>query len=482
MSRCIYLLYFHPASKFPGPRLAAVSNLWYAYHWIIGRWPWAVEDALKKYGDVVRVAPNELVFFSPQAVIDIHTAAIRNKELFVKTAFVDLGARDGGIVWERDPVKHREAAKRLSPAFSAKSIKEKDVKVHQHIDTFIQKMQMLGGKAAGVDIAKRQWTSWLAMDLSADVVYSRKMQQVENGKSSDLLNIIVATSFFATINQVSRKFPWLRPLMFLAVPPKTLGTLPRVFKANNQEAQARIDRRGQHKEPDYFAQMLPSGAAQPDARETRHLSQVALQLLIAGFEPIATRFYALVYYLVREPDAYDRLTSEIRSEFETYDDITPGRANLDFLNACINESFRLFTTTPTGSPRMSPGAMVDGIYVPKGVICQTSQFAASRSPRHFHEPLSYHPQRWLSPGAPGYDERFARDNLKAFFPFILGPRQCIGRESAWPQLRLFLAKVLWTFDLEKVGSRDLNLDHDLSVHSLWNKPELQVRFAPVVRT
>lgn len=31
--RCVYLLYFHPLSKYPGPRLAAVSNVWWAYHW-----------------------------------------------------------------------------------------------------------------------------------------------------------------------------------------------------------------------------------------------------------------------------------------------------------------------------------------------------------------------------------------------------------------------------------------------------------------
>jgi hypothetical protein len=65
--RCIYNLYFHPNAKYPGPFLAAVSNVWYGYHWITGKYPMAIRKALEQYGDVVRIAPNELVFIKPQA-------------------------------------------------------------------------------------------------------------------------------------------------------------------------------------------------------------------------------------------------------------------------------------------------------------------------------------------------------------------------------------------------------------------------------
>jgi hypothetical protein len=38
-----------------------------------------------------------------------------------------------------------------------------------------------------------------------------------------------------------------------------------------------------------------------------------------------------------------------------------------------------------------------------------------------------------------------------FMPLSQGPPMCSGREIAWWQSRLFVAKVLWDFDLEMVS-------------------------------
>ena len=111
-------------------------------------------------------------------------------------------------------------------------------------------------------------------------------------------------------------------------------------------------------------------------------------------------------------------------------------------------------------------------------MCQISYFFITRNQRYFRDPLKFRPARWLPPGHPKYDARFANDNLKSFFPFGLGPRACTGREIAWSQTRLFLAKVLWTFDVELIYGKDFTLDRDFSTYVMWNKPELRVRFTP----
>ncbi len=50
---------------------------------------------------------------------------------------------------------------------------------------------------------------------------------------------------------------------------------------------------------------------------------------------------------------------------------------------------------------------------------------------------------------------------------------------AWMQGKLFMAKVLWTFDVVQVPGQDFDLERDLLHYGFLAKPELRVRFVPV---
>ena len=110
---------------------------------------------------------------------------------------------------------------------------------------------------------------------------------------------------------------------------------------------------------------------------------------------------------------------------------------------------------------------------------QTSIFTLTRSSRFFYDPLYYRPQRWLPSEHQLYDSAFKNDYRKGFYPFSLGSRACIGRHLAWMQGQLFVAKVLWTFDLVKVPGQQFDLEKTLLHYGFLAKPELQVRFLPV---
>uniref|UniRef100_A0A8H7KE28 Uncharacterized protein n=1 Tax=Bionectria ochroleuca TaxID=29856 RepID=A0A8H7KE28_BIOOC len=456
IGRAIYNLYFHPLSKYPGPKLGAVTDLWWAYASTTGRYPWIIEDILNTYGDVVRIAPNELVFITPQAAKDIYLAQEKNLELFVQVGYDALDTGDGGISGETNPVRHREIAKKLAPAFSTRNLRAKEAAIHKHIDLFVNRMKDFGGEEKGADM--RRWVEWLGLDLSADMTYCIDMGHLRDMKDSVLVRSTFKLNMFILMSQIVRKFRLLTPLAYLTIPPAVWFDMLELLKLNTDDVQARLKKRHNIEHLDYFEQLVPVN--QPIPQDQKE-----------------------IYHLQNEPDAYATLVKEVREEFPDYEAIKlDSIESLKYLQSCANESFRLHQETTDGLPRISPGAMVDGTYIPQGITCQISYFAAARSPRYFTEPLEFRPERWLPPDHPKFNPIYKDDNLKASRPFSQGPRGCPGGPIASATVRLLMAKVLWQFDLDfGADQRDLSFEKDYKFLAFWDKPQFRVRFKPVQR-
>ena len=109
---------------------------------------------------------------------DIYASHQKNLESFVKTDFQNRGKDLGGLAWEEDPVRHREVSKRLSPAFSSRSIKALEPLAHEYMDYFVASMLEIGSETTGVGLT--EWTNWLAMDLSADMAWNEKLYRMRD--------------------------------------------------------------------------------------------------------------------------------------------------------------------------------------------------------------------------------------------------------------------------------------------------------------
>jgi averantin hydroxylase len=102
------------------------------------------------------------------------------------------------------------------------------------------------------------------------------------------------------------------------------------------------------------------------------------------------------------------------------------------------------------------------------------QYASNRLDSNFHRADEFLPQRFLG------DVEFADDNRAILQPFSVGLRNCVGRNLAYAEMRLILAKVLFNFDLElDEGKTGQWLDQ--KVFTLWEKKPLWVRVRSVER-
>lgn len=188
-------------------------------------------------------------------------------------------------------------------------------------------------------------------------------------KNSAFLEVLLGFNAFSTIEQVSKRIPILGKLKYFFIPFLAVRSLKEMTRTGREELQRRISRKRTTEDLDFFEHIAPTDGIIPtDPKEFRHLQMVASQLLFAGFEPISSWYYSTLLYLLKEPEILKTLASEIRDEFTSYNDIKPDAlVSIEYLNACLHESLRLFPSNNMGLPRVSPGAVIDGTYVPPGV-------------------------------------------------------------------------------------------------------------------
>jgi hypothetical protein len=79
----VYRLFFHPLAHVPGPRLAAISNIWQARHVRDGRARELGKVLHRVYGPVVRVGPNEVWFNSAEAFREIYRTSAEPQPRFL---------------------------------------------------------------------------------------------------------------------------------------------------------------------------------------------------------------------------------------------------------------------------------------------------------------------------------------------------------------------------------------------------------------
>lgn len=89
VAQAICNLYFHPLCKFPNPKLWAASQLPFVYCLLTGKLVRREREFYEKYGEIIRLAPDEVSFASEAAWNDIYTfrrghkRALRDKTFYI---------------------------------------------------------------------------------------------------------------------------------------------------------------------------------------------------------------------------------------------------------------------------------------------------------------------------------------------------------------------------------------------------------------
>lgn len=167
-----------------------IRQYWHVIRKLSGKWPWIVAQLHSKYGDVVRIAPNELSFSNVESWNKIYGHVSKYGSSFLESPLYDgLGSGRPNIVYARDPEEHRQQRKGLSLGFSAKALREQEHAVQFYVIKFIHGLGKWNASAGGLDMAEA--FGWITFDIIGDLTLSESFGAVDTGESHPWVSLLL---------------------------------------------------------------------------------------------------------------------------------------------------------------------------------------------------------------------------------------------------------------------------------------------------
>ncbi|KAF2733358.1 cytochrome P450 [Polyplosphaeria fusca] len=477
----IYRLYFHPLAKFPGPFFARISTFPSYWHTIKqDRHVWLFQ-LQEQYGPNFRYSPDAVLFNTPAAFRHIYgpkgnTRKSEYYKIWPKTV-------DALNTWSvTDVPSHARKRRVLNYAFSEKALKAAEPFIQTNTNRWLDLMDEQVGKGAdkgwSTPFNMAEWLNFLVFDILGDLCFGENFNMKEpESKLRHIPELMVG--FLALLHPIGYSpfrsfYVWMKPrgldwLMAVIAPPAIKSWQDFVDKCladrTKVEQQLEVSPKPEGEvRKDFFHWLFK--AVDPETGERGYdLNELYAEselLIIAGSDTTSIVMSAMMFYLVRNPTVQSTLEHEILSTFSSYDDIASGpRLNsCKYMHAFITEAMRMCPPVAAELSRevMPGGTCVDGHFIPAGMQCSTGMYCLSYNKDYFPSPTTFRPERWLVEHS-GEDAVTRAEG--AFCSFSSGSRGCVGKNLAWLEMKIVLAKLIFRFEVRRqegnnLGGGDVN--------------------------
>ena len=424
----------------------------------------------EKYGEVVRIAPDELSFISETAWKEIY-GYHHGRPAWLKTLRRPPFPNNVEPILTTNDAAHTRQRKLLAHAFSEKALKEQEGLIISFVDLLIEKLHgQVKARRSPVDMV--QWYNYTTFDVVGEFTYGESFHSLDKGDYHPWVE-----SIFAGV-KVSARMLAVKDILPFAGLAKLLSTSSMKatsyanFNYTVKKIQERIDR-GTIDHPDFMSYVLKYNDERGMSRD--EIDSTFALLALAGSETTATLLSGCTYYLLKNPAVLAKLTTEILAAFNTESEVNiESTSHLQYMKAVLDESLRIYPPVPTSLSRVvaPPGDTISGYFIPSGTVVGIPQHTAYHSSRNFTTADSFIPERWL----PEHVDEFKADRKSAWAPFSVGNWNCIGKNLAYAEMRLIVTKMIWNFDMKLVDVEEKWTDQ--KVYGLWDKKPLMVQLTP----
>ncbi|BCS17346.1 cytochrome P450 [Aspergillus puulaauensis] len=469
LTRTIYRLYFHPLSKFPGPKLTAATGLVEIYYDVIrgGKFLWEIEKMHEKYGPIVRITPHEIHIKDSSYYDSIYT---NSKKLSKDPNFVGLFGSPQSMIATIDHAHHRFRRGILASFFSKRSITTLTPVIKGKILRLMERLH--GFHQTDKNSSKNNSQNNKAVDLSAafaaltaDIITYYSYGESFGFLDSESFRSEVRAAIMETeeLDHITRLFPFVLAVMrrapswvFEFVKPAT-AVVAMIQRTVAERSARAIHSQTRSRSAESKAENGKAGGISygmfdaltdpglPDQERTlSRIHDEGMILLSGGMEPAANALTVAAFHIINNKEIMAKMRAELGAGVMDRGGTLAQLERLPYLTGVVNEALRLSHGLVIRSPRVSPteALMYKGYSIPAGTPVAMSSYFVHMDPTLFPDPTVFNPDRWIEATKRGY-------NLTRFITaFSKGTRQCVGINLSYAELYLTLAYFATFFDYE----------------------------------
>ncbi|KAL4954422.1 cytochrome P450 [Aspergillus filifer] len=437
-----------PIVRIPGPLSHKLSEWPLVLSITKGRSHEKMQTLHKQYGPIVALAPGMIAVSEPQAIRQILLTQDWPKSNAIYANFRQDPDRPTLLAFT-DKKAYGVRKRLVSSMFGIRYIRGMEPIMRDCVRVALNQLHASCQKNNGsavVDIHRLMRA--LAVDIIGATTFGESFHVVEQG-SHPLPKKIEYSLLLSGIFQF---LPWL----------KGMPGFPTRDPYINEFTGGIVDRRRQtiqRKEiprHDLLQKLVETVDDSPQSPfRTCDLQDEVVVLLTAGSETTATAEIFTTMLLAKNPDKLAKLHEEIDRVYpDAEEETTAEKMNqMPYLQACFDETMRLYAAMASGSPREAPeDTTLLGYHIPKGTTVFPTTATLHRDGSLWSQPNDFVPERWLeSSGEAGAGVKKAG---MPFYPFSAGSRVCIGQHFALQEMYLSIVSLLRNFTLEYIPGQD----------------------------
>lgn len=437
----VYRFYLHPLSRFPGPRLAAITQVReFYYAGITGTFPDEIQKMHQTYGPIVRINPWE---------VSIDDSAFntgyfgRDKRLSKDPWYYDIGFQNS-LVTIIDKNIHKERRSVLSTHFSGPYFQRALPMIEAEISSLCAKMDLCGKNGERVNLSKLYRE--MGNEVQRNFLIGGGHTSKDYGEGAAVVHrpLIKSVTWIRHIKQLRTLYNYVPNWFYEIVHPLSSFArdhgleITRLLKEHNDNG----------KTSEGLIYRLADSATSYRDSGMAPVYEDFMELLWGGREVLGHAMTNVTYHLMANPGCMVKLRAELQEARSTIDFSTASYTELQklpYLNSVCKESLRLLRGGGFRMHRVNPEPVVYKQWViPANTPISCCPNFAHNDPNIFSHPSNFYPERWLVEADQELLDRYWK-------PFGHGSRSCVGRNMALEVLYRATANVFSRYSMQFDG-------------------------------